>query len=112
MSAANLALAFFLELAMLGAFGYWGFWIGKTGMAKVGLGIGIPLLVAVMWGIFMAPRSSRRLQGAAYLALKLVLFGLAVAALILAGSPALGIVFGVLVVINTVLLSAWEQPTG
>jgi hypothetical protein len=112
MSAANLALAFFLELAMLVSFGYWGFLAGETGMAKVGLGIGIPLLVAVTWGIFMAPKSSRRLQGGAYLGLKLVLFGLAVAALIVAGSPALGIGLGLAVAINTILLHVWQQPAG
>ena len=105
----NLALTFFLELAMLAAFGYWGFQIGEAGLAKAGLGIGIPLLVAVMWGIFMAPSSSRRLQGAAHLALKLALFGLAVAALIVAGNRALGIVFGVVFVINTILLYVWQS---
>jgi hypothetical protein len=112
MSAANLALAFFLELAMLVSFGYWGFWAGKSGMARLGLGLGVPLLAAAIWGIFMAPKSSRRLQGGAYLALKLALFGLAVAALIVAGSPALGVAFGVVVAVNTVLLYLWEQPAG
>jgi hypothetical protein len=112
MRAANLALAFLLELAMLVAFGYWGSQAGETTMTRIGWGIGIPLLVAVLWGIFMAPNSSRRLQGAAYLALKSVLFGLAVVALIVVSSPALGITFGVVVAINTVLLYVWPQPAG
>jgi hypothetical protein len=112
MMAANLALAFLLELAMLVAFGYWGFQTGETTMARIGLGLGLPLLAAVLWGIFMAPSSSRRLQGAAYLAVKVMLFGLAAAALILAGRPALGIMLSVAFVINTILLHVWRQPAG
>lgn len=104
----NLSLAFFLELAMLAAFAYWGFHTGQSTIVKIGLGIGIPLLTAVVWGLFMAPNSSMRLQGAAYLALKLVLFGLAVAALITTSKDTLGIVLGVVVVINTILLYAWK----
>jgi hypothetical protein len=104
----NLSLAFFLELAMLAAFAYWGFHSGQSTIIKIGLGIGIPLLTAVIWGLFMAPNSSMRLQGAAYLALKLVLFGLAVAALITTSKDTLGIVLGVVVVINTILLYIWK----
>ncbi|MEJ2559228.1 MAG: YrdB family protein [Anaerolineae bacterium] len=104
----NLSLAFFLELAMLAAFAYWGFHNGQSTIAKIGLGIGIPLLVAVIWGLFMAPNSSMRFHGAAYLALKYLLFGLAVAALITTSKDTLGIVLGVVVVINTILLYAWQ----
>ncbi len=105
----NLALAFFLELAMLVAFGYWGFQTGENAIVKIGLGIGIPLLAAVLWGVFMAPNSSMRLQGAAYLAVKLVLFGLAIAALIVAGKPGAGILLGAVFVVNTILLYVWQQ---
>ncbi len=94
---------------MLAAFAYWGFQTGQSTIVKIGLGIGIPLLAAVIWGLFMAPNSSMRLHGAAYLALKLLLFGLAVAALITTGNDALGIVLGVVVVINTILLYVWKQ---
>lgn len=105
----NLALAFLLELALLAAFGYWGFQSGGSTLVKILLGIGLPLLVALIWGIFMAPNSARRLQGGAYLALKAVLFGLAVAALMAAGRTTLGVLFAVVVVINTILLFIWGQ---
>jgi len=105
----NLALAFLLELAMLAAYSYWGFQTGNNVILKLVLGIGIPLLVAVVWGFFMAPNSPRRLQGAAYLALKVALFGLAIAALIAVGNRALGIVFAAAFVINTILLYIWKS---
>ena len=105
----NLALAFFLELAMLGAFAYWGFQTGKTTLVKFGLGIGLPLLAAVIWGVFMAPNSSTRLQGAAYLALKVALFALASAALYAAGSRSAAILLAVVFAVNTLLLYVWKQ---
>ena len=104
----NLALAFILELAMLAAFAYWGFQTGGSAVMKILLGIGIPLLVATLWGIFMATKSSRRLLGTSYLAVKVVLFGLAVAALIAARQPVSGLVLAVLFIINTILLTIWQ----
>jgi hypothetical protein len=105
----NLALAFLLELALLAAFAYWGFQTGSGTLVKVLLGIGTPLLVAVIWGIFMAPNSTRHLQGGAYLVLKAILFGLGIAALAAVGKPTLGLVFAAVVVINTILLYVWQQ---
>jgi hypothetical protein len=104
----NLLLAFLLELAMLAAYAFWGFQMGNILILKIVLGIGIPLLVVVIWSRFMAPRSPKRLQGAAYLAVKVVLFGLAIAALIMIGNAASGIVLAALFVINTILLSLWQ----
>jgi Na+-translocating ferredoxin:NAD+ oxidoreductase RnfD subunit len=105
----NLALAFLLELALLAAFAYWGFQSGNSTLVKILLGIGLPLLVALIWGALMAPNSPRRLQGGAYLALKALLFGLGVAALMSAGRTMLGVLFAVVVVINTILLYVWQQ---
>ncbi len=104
----NLAVAFLLELAMLAAFAYWGFHTGGTVLEKILRGIGVPLLVAVVWGMFMAPNSRRRLQGAAYLAVKVILFGLAVLALIVSGQLLIGLLFGAVFVLNTVLLYTLE----
>jgi hypothetical protein len=52
---ANLALRFLLELCALAALAYWGFKTGESAVAKIGLGIGAPLLAAVLWGTFVAP---------------------------------------------------------
>ena len=106
--AMNLAVAFILELAMLAAFAWWGFHTGDSTIVRILLGIGVPVLVAVIWGIFMAPNSSRRFRGAAYLLLKIVLFGLAVAALVAVGQMILGIILGVVFLVNTVLLYVWR----
>ncbi len=46
---ANLAARFILELCALAALGYWGFKTGGDWAARVGLGVGAPLLAAVAY---------------------------------------------------------------
>lgn len=106
---ANLALSFLLELAMLAAFGYWGFTTGDGLPAQILLGIGAPLLAAIVWGIFMAPRASRRLRGPYHLVLEMIIFGLAFIALYLAGQPALTAIFIIIYAINLGLRLIWKQ---
>lgn len=111
MKAINLGIAFLLELAMLAALAVWGFQVSDNLPLRIVVGVGAPLLAAVLWGIFMAPLSKRRLTGAAYLVLKFVLFGLAAIALAAAGHGTLAVVFAVVAVINQVLLIVWKQET-
>ena len=61
----NLALAFLLELCMLAALGYWGFTLDQGLAIRVGAGLGVPLLAAVIWGVLMAPRAAIPLADAA-----------------------------------------------
>ncbi|HKV69449.1 MAG TPA: DUF2568 domain-containing protein, partial [Gaiellales bacterium] len=60
MSQLNLALKFLLELAALVAFGLWGASIA-SGFAAVVLAVLLPVVVAVLWGAFAAPKARRRL---------------------------------------------------
>src|SRR5918997_3472095 len=85
---ANLALRFLLELCALAALGYWGFKKGTSLIVKIGLGLGAPLLAAVLWGTFVAPRAPIPPPGLLRLILELVVFGSA-AALYAAGRPTL-----------------------
>jgi hypothetical protein len=100
---ANLALAFLLELCALVALGYWGVRTGGGPVTKTALGIGAPLVAAILWGLFAAPRApvSVPLVG---LGVILIVFGSAVAALYSTGHRGLAISFAVLVVANSVLV--------
>jgi hypothetical protein len=109
---ANLALSFLLELCMLAALGVWGFHAGTATLSRIFLGIGVPLLVATIWGIFLAPKSTRRLRSLPRELLKLLIYGLAVAALFTTGQPLLALVFGLAVIINRLLVRRWKQEMG
>ena len=106
---ANAALAFFLELGVLAALGYWGFQTGQGTIARIGLGIGAPAVAVVIWALFGALNSARRLQGSWLLMLRVVFFGSAAVALFTAGQRVLGVVFGLVFVVNLVLIYAWGQ---
>ena len=98
---ANLALAFVLELCALAALGYWGARTGDGPVVKTVLGIGTPLLAAVLWGLFAAPRAPVSVP-AARLGAQLVVFGSAAAALYATGHPVLATAFAFLVVVSGV----------
>src|SRR4051812_38142882 len=55
MLTANLPLRFLLELGALAAIAVWGARTGGTTVARVALGAGLPLAVAVLWAAFVGP---------------------------------------------------------
>jgi hypothetical protein len=106
---ANLALAFFLELGVLVALGYWGFQMGQGTIAKIGLGIGAPLMAVVVWGLFGAPNAAWHLNGPWRLVLEVVFFGSAAVALFISGQRVLGEAFALVFVLNHALIYVWAQ---
>jgi hypothetical protein len=97
----NEVLAFLLELGALALFSWWGFTAGNGAVVHVLYGLGLPLTAAALWGLFAAPKARIRLPLAGALAVKVVVFGGAMAALWALGHPVLAAVFGVLVICNT-----------
>jgi Protein of unknown function (DUF2568) len=106
---ANLALRFLLELCALGALGYWGFNAGNATIARIALGVGTPLVAAVVWGTFVSPRAPVELPGALVVVLQALVFGSAAAGLAASGHRTLALVFVVVVLINVVLMYVWGQ---
>lgn len=106
---ANLALAFVLELCLLVAFGYWGFVTGGNLPLQILLGIGTPLLVAVVWGVFMAPKAIRPLPPRPHRVVEVILFALGTAALYAAGQSTLALIFAAVFVMNFGLRLLWKQ---
>jgi hypothetical protein len=99
----NLGLRFALELCMLVGFAVWGF------SENIVLGVAAPLAAAVVWGLWIAPKATRRLRDPARLALELLLFGAAGALLAVAGHALAAAVFLAAVVLSEVLMLAWQQ---
>jgi|SRR5436190_4629157 len=105
----NAGIAFLLELAMLAAFGYWGFYGDRGVLPKWLLGIGLPVLVAILWGIFLAPRSAFRLRTIPGNFLSSILFLLAALAVFYTGHTVLAIIFATIAVLNRVIILMWKQ---
>ena len=105
----NLALSFLLELAMLVAFGYWGFNTGDSTLVHILFGLGIPVIAIVIWSIYNAPMSKRRLPRTPRTILEVVMFSLAALALAAAGQTTWAVLFAVLIVINQIGVYVFQQ---
>jgi hypothetical protein len=105
---ANLALKFLLELAAFASLAYWGWHVGNT-VTGVVLAIAAPVAAIVVWGLFAAPRATRRLPLRWRAPLELGVFALAAIALFAAGQPALAVAFALVVAVNAIGLTLWRQ---
>jgi hypothetical protein len=98
-----LTVKFVLELCALAALAYWGATTGPL-LVNVLLGIGAPLVAAVVWGRWAAPRSPHRLAEGPRVALESAVFAAAALALLAAGAPVLALVLVMVVALDTVAL--------
>jgi len=108
---ANLALKFVLELLAIAAFAYWGASLDGV-LVSVIVGIAAPASAAALWGLFAAPRSSRRLPTRARVPFELGVFALAAGGLLAVDWTAVAVVFALVVIVNAALLARldqWEQ---
>lgn len=104
----NLALAFLLELGALLAFAAAGALVPE-GWLQLVAGIFAAGVFIVVWAIWAAPRSKRRLKGMRLLLFKIAVFGVAALTLVLIGLPVWAAVFAILVAINLWLAAQFRQ---
>ena len=105
----NVILRFLLELFGLFIYGYWGYKIGATVVMKWGLATGIPLIIAMVWGLFGSPKAAFSLSGFPHLLLEIGIFLIPIALLISLGKVQLAWFYGVIVIVNRILMYVWEQ---
>ena len=96
-------LAFVVELAALAMLAAWGFSTGGS-VTRVLLGIGLPVLAIVLWGLFAAPRARHRIPALKAVVMVLVLGGGAAASF---GVLPLG--WAVALTAVVVLSTAWSH---
>ncbi|WP_144503999.1 YrdB family protein [Bacillus mycoides] len=105
----NIALRFMLELCILGSVGYWGFRVGEIPAIKITLAIILPIVVAVIWGLFGAPHAEWEVQGILHVLLEIIVFGVGVAALYHLKHPMLASGLALIIVVNRMLVFVWNQ---
>jgi len=101
-----LTVRFLLEVAALGAVAWWGVRTGETAAARILLGVGAPLAVAVVWGAFVAPKAAFAVPGAVHVALQLTVLAAAVGALVAIREVTAAEVLAVTAVVNGAALYA------
>ena len=100
--AANDGLRFFLELSALAAVAFWG-WSEHGGVWRWVLVVAAPLAVALVWGRWMAPKSASQVGDPWRLAIELLVFGAAAAALVDADQVVLGLVLAAAALVHLAL---------
>jgi Protein of unknown function (DUF2568) len=110
--AANEALAFLLELAMLAGLAWWGASLHASLLTRVLLAVAAPLAAAVVWGLFAAPRSHFRMPAAGVLVVKAVVFVVTAIAVYAAGLHVLAIVVGVVAFLNAGIAAVDREAIG
>lgn len=98
----NEGLAFLIELLALAALAWWGAQAGSGLFVHLLLGIGTPLVAAVIWGVFASPKATVKLPLAGVLGVKALVFGAALFGLDLLGHRTSAILFGVIAAAVTV----------
>jgi Protein of unknown function (DUF2568) len=96
-----LTLAFLSEIAALAVLAAWG-WSTGSGAGRWLLAAGLPLLAAVLWGVFAAPRAPVRVPATA-VAVKVLVLGGAVLALAHLGHPGWAGVLAIASLLGTVV---------
>lgn len=105
-------LFFLMELCALAAFSYWGFHLNNNNngwFLKLLFGIGSPLLVAIFWGAFIAPKATFPVSIPIRICLQLIVFAFATAALYFSGKSKLAVIYGVVVLVGMILMYTIEE---
>jgi hypothetical protein len=108
----NLGLRFLLELAALAALAYGGWHVPGPLWLRIVLAVALPLLAAVIWTRWVAPKASRPLADPLRLVPEWVVFGGGAVALALTGHVLLGVLLAVLAAANRLALHLLRTDTG
>jgi len=109
MRSLNLVFRFVLEMLVLVVLFLLGVSISESLLFQVVLGLGMPAIVILVWGLFVAPKASRRLPDPARLVLEVVVWSLGALGLVLVAGLLPALLFGAAVAINLGLMFYWGQ---
>lgn len=99
-----LFILFIMELAALFSLGYWGFHFNRGWILRFALGIGAPLVIAVFWGLFVAPKATYPVTVPVRHLLQIAVFTLASIALYASGQTTIAVSFFVAALIVVLLV--------
>ncbi|MDG0874228.1 YrdB family protein [Paenibacillus thiaminolyticus] len=105
---ANLGVCFLLELGVLAIAGFWGFHTAQGWMWRGIAGIGLPLVLALLWSMMGSPKASILLDEPYYFLFQLAMFGLPVVFLALLGRTGGAIGYGAVALLNLILMYVWK----
>jgi hypothetical protein len=110
LQSANLVVRFALELCALAAVAYWGSQTGSDAVPWV-LALTAPAAVAIVWGIYLAPKRRVDLPKPVRFAIELGVFAIAAIALWATGQETLAITLAVAELVSGGLNYLWGEAS-
>lgn len=107
--AVNLVVRFLLEIAALIVFSYWGWTLQSSTATRAAAALLIPLLVAGLWGMFIAPKARVPTGRLGRAGLGLVVFLGAAAALAARQRTSLAEAFAAVAIVSSLIVYALPQ---
>ena len=109
LSSVNAAIRFMLEISALIALGYWGSQLGDSTTTRAAMAILAPLVAAVAWGLWVAPKAGHRVADPARVVIEVAVFGGAAIGLALAGRRNLGLILAAVALANIAFMFLFDQ---
>jgi hypothetical protein len=103
-AAASLALRFALELALLVFVAIWAASLDASGFVRLVVAVAAPVIIALVWGRWVAPRAPQRLGDPERFLLEVVLFVIGGVAASANWSIVGGVLFTVLAIANALVV--------
>lgn len=100
---ANLIVMFFVELAMLAIFAFYGYEIGDTTILRIVYAVLLPTLALVIWRVWAAPKAKRQLKMPYLVLFRMGLFLVAAYLLYHLGQKTQAIVFASIAMITQII---------
>jgi len=105
----NLLVSFLLELGLIILAGLWGFQQGESSLMRYVLVIAVPAVIILLWGIWAAPKSKRRMKNPARTIFKLAMMALAVFFAYASGHLVWALFFATITILNVGLAYLFSQ---
>ena len=106
-----LAVAFILELIAFGYIATIGIFVPADQAVRIAVGVGLLVAVVVFWAMFMAPQAARRLRGATYVIVKLVIYTIAALAIAKLYDIRYGVIFMIVTVVDEIVVARYPEPS-
>jgi hypothetical protein len=108
----NMVVTFLLELAMLAAYGFGGYELSSNTIVRWVLAVLFPVIVGVLWGVFLSPKASITLPYAVKLAGRFILMIGGALILWSAHLTVLATIYTIALVVSIVLTLTSKQIPG
>lgn len=107
-----LFILFLLELCALVALSWAGFAVQAPAGVRIAFGVGLPLVAAVAWGLFAAPRAKYKVPPGAVTTIKVIVYGAATLAIFALGHERLALAYPLAVAAVSALVRASRLDEG